>query len=85
MAYPGFKKEGGAGGSGALPQAFLANLGDFLKNLSLKGVGVRPLRSPSGSAPGTDNCIFSHRVVNIVKTRAKGFSTGIHLILSAVV
>ena len=37
-ADPGFEKGGGA------PKTFLANLGDFLKNLGQKGVGVRPLR-----------------------------------------
>ena len=33
------------------PQGFLANLGDFLKNLTQKGVGVRPCAPSSGSAP----------------------------------
>ena len=40
------KKEGCTGFGGSLPRFFLANLGDFLKNLAQKGVGVRPLRSP---------------------------------------
>ena len=37
------KKEGV---QGLAHKSFLANLGDFLKNLALKGVGVRPLRPP---------------------------------------
>ena len=45
-----FKKEGAQWLLGLAPKTFLANLGDFLKNLGQKGVGVRPLRSPSGSA-----------------------------------
>ena len=72
MAYPGFEKKGAQGARGLAPKIFLANLGDFLKNLAQKGVGVRRLRSPSGSAPCTYNCIFSHHVVNIVKTRVEG-------------
>ena len=50
MADPAFETGGGAGGSGARPKIFSVNLGDFLKNLAQKGVGVPP---PSGSAPGT--------------------------------
>ena len=44
-ADPGFEKGGGAWGSRARLQ------GDFLKNLAQKGVGVHPLRPPSGSVP----------------------------------
>ena len=40
------KKEGVHGIRGLAPKIFLANLGDFLKNLAQKGVGVRPLRVP---------------------------------------
>ena len=39
------KKEGRRG-FGCSPPILLANLGDFLKNLAQKGVGVRPLRPP---------------------------------------
>ena len=48
------KKEGAQGVRGLACNSFFANLGDFLKNLALKAVGVRPLRTPppSGSAPG---------------------------------
>ena len=45
-ADPGFENGGGAGVRGLAPKIFLANLGDFLKNLSLKGVGVRPPLDP---------------------------------------
>ena len=45
-AVPGFEKGGDATGF------FLANLGDFLKQLAQKGVGVR-LPTP-GSAPDAD-------------------------------
>ena len=40
------KKEGAQWLRGLAPKTFLANLGDFLKNLGQKGVGVRPLRPP---------------------------------------
>ena len=44
--------------SGAKPsKTFLANLGDFLKNSGQKGVGVRPLRPASGSAPDPYNLL----------------------------
>ena len=43
---PGFEKGGGAGESGACPKIYLANLGNFLKNLTQKGVGVRPPLNP---------------------------------------
>ena len=46
---PGFEKRRGAGGSGARPQDYYGQL-DFLKKLTQKGVGVRPL-STSGSTP----------------------------------
>ena len=39
-------KRRGRRDSEARPQYFLANLGDFLNNLSLKGVGVRPPLDP---------------------------------------
>ena len=42
------KKEGARGVRGLVPKILLANLGDFLKNLSRKGEGVRP---PYGSTP----------------------------------
>ena len=45
------KKEGAQGVRGLAPKIFLANLGDFSKNLAQKGMGVRPLRPPSRSAP----------------------------------
>ena len=51
-ADPGFEKGGGAEGLGRDFRNIYANLGDFLKKLALKGVGVHPLRPPpSGSAP----------------------------------
>ena len=43
-ADPGFEKGGGAGGLEASFRHNEANLGDFLKNLAQKRVGVRPLR-----------------------------------------
>ena len=36
------KMEGAQGVRGLVPKIFLANLGDFLKNLAQKGVGWRP-------------------------------------------
>ena len=39
-------KRRGRSGFGGSVLIFLANLGDFLKNLGQKGVGVRPLRPP---------------------------------------
>ena len=43
------KKEGAQWLQGVTPSTFSASLGDFLKNLGQKGVGVRP---PSGSNVG---------------------------------
>ena len=45
-ADPGFEKGRAQGGRGLAPKIFLANLGDFLKNLAQKGVGVRPSLDP---------------------------------------
>ena len=50
-ADPAFEKGEGAEGSGHAPGIFFANLGAFLKKLAQKGVGVRPLRPLSVSAP----------------------------------
>ena len=47
-ADPGFEK-GGIWGKILLH--IIANLGGFLMKLAQKGVGVRPLHPPSGSAP----------------------------------
>ena len=51
------KKEGARWLRRLAPRIFLANFGDFLKNLGQKGVYVRPLCLPSGSAPGLINCL----------------------------
>ena len=40
------KKEWEHGVMGLAPDIFLANLGDFLKKLAQKGVGVRPPLDP---------------------------------------
>ena len=53
------KKEGAQGVWGLNPKIFLAHFGDFLKKLAQKGVGVRPLRPPSGSAPAQQALVLT--------------------------
>ena len=50
------KKEGAQGVREFAPNIFLTNLGDFLKNLAQKRVGVRLLLPLSGSAPVMVRC-----------------------------
>ena len=52
-ADPGFEKEGAQRIRGLVPKFFLANLGDFLKNLAQKRVGVS-WREPPAPPPPLD-------------------------------
>ena len=60
-ADSGFKKEGAQWLRGLAPNTFLANLGDFLKNLGQKGV------PPSGSAPGSSMPTIFYKLLSLFK------------------